>query len=173
MSADLIQLDGQSGGLVSLYWLDALSLGDSKYYFVNFMRQGGLPIAFGGVPYMSIPVQTDGWDFSTSGPQPTPTFTLSNINKLLLNAIVTKGDLVGAVVGRVRTFTKYLDYGADPRTDRIIGPEIFTIERLSYMDDTTVQWELANPLDRMGVKLPAKQILKDQGFPGVGRTRIG
>jgi lambda family phage minor tail protein L len=172
MSADLVQLNGESGGLVTLYTLDATALGDVKYYFVNHMLPGGAPISFGGIPYMTVPVQTEGWDFSSSGPQPTPTFSLSNVNKLLLNAVLNKGDLVGAIVTRIRTFERYLDHGADPSPDKFIGPEVYTIEQMSYLDDTIIQWTLSSPLARMGVKLPAKQILKDK-FPGVGRTRIG
>lgn len=59
---------------------------------------------------------------------------------------------------------------ADPT--KFVGPEAFLIEQKTGHNNEFISWQLTSVLDRLGMKLPRRQVLKDKGFPGVARTRV-
>jgi lambda family phage minor tail protein L len=170
-STDLANLN-QTSGFIELYTLDASALGGSVYYFTSNVNASGGALVFGGTTYAALPIATTGWDFTSAGTTPKPVLSVSNVNKTLLSAVVSLGDLVGAKVTRIRTYEKYLDAGSSPDSSKFIGPDVYVIEQKTAHNKNTISWQMTSILDRMGMKLPRRQVLKDKGFPGVSRTRL-
>lgn len=160
----------QSSALVELFTLDCTPLGGGVYNFTN--TPASSPVLFGGVSFTPIPIKSEGWDFTSTGAPPKPTLTVSNVARTLLTDVISLGDLVGAKVTRVRTFAKYLDAGATPDSSKYIGPEVYIVEQKTGHNNEFIQWQLTSILDRLGMKLPRRQVLKDKGFPGVSKTRV-
>lgn len=167
-----LQNRNQDSGFVELFTLDCTSLGGSIYRFTNHPSSAGGPVYFGGNAFNPVPIASDGWDFSSTGTPPKPKLTISNANKTFLAAVLSLGDIVGASVTRVRTFAKYLDDGASPDSTKYIGPEVYIVEQKTGHNNEFIQWQLTSILDRFGMRLPRRQVLKDKGFPGVARTRV-
>lgn len=67
------------------------------------------------------------------------------------------------------TTTSHQPY-ADPT--KLLGPEVYVVEQKLGHNKNFIQFQLASAIDRFGIDLPRRQILKDKGFPGVSRTRI-
>lgn len=168
--ADYQELN-QTSGLIDLYKVDLTSLGGSIYYLTNVDATGG-SVQFGGITWYSIPIQTTGWDFTSTGSPPKPTLTIANVGKTLLAVTISLHDLVGGVVTRYQTYEKFLDTGITPDGSKFKGPDVYVIEQKTGHNQVAIQWQLTSILDRMGMKLPRRQILKDKGFPGVSRTRV-
>lgn len=168
--AELAELN-QTSGLIDLYKLDCTSIGGSIYYFTNTPATGG-SLSFASISYSCIPIQTAGWDFTSTGTTPKPTLTVSNTSKTLLSVVISLGDLVGATLTRWRVLAKHLDNGPNPDSSKFLGPEVYIIEQKTSHNNMLIQWQLTSILDRMGMMIPRRQVLKDKGFPGVSRTRV-
>ena len=74
-------------------------------------------------------------------------------------------------ITRWRTFYKYTDNGSEANPLMTLPAEEWTVARRVPNPQSVLQFELSSPLDRPGATLPAKQILRDFGFPGVSRVR--
>lgn len=170
-NADLNNLH-QTSAFVELYTLDTTPLGGAVYRFTNYPDTNGAGLVYGGVTYSLLPIAGTEWDFTSSGAPPKPKLQVSNVNKTLLSAVISLGDLVGAEVTRIRTFAKYLDNGSSPDSNKYIGPERYVVEQKIQHNNQSITWQLSSPLDRFGMLLPRRQVLKDKGFPGVSRTRV-
>jgi len=164
---ELQQLN-QTSPLIELFILDLTRLGGSIYRFTN----DGAPVVHAGHTYQSIPIKCEGWDFTSTGAPPQPTVTVSNVSRTLLADVIGLGDLVGATFTRVRIYAKHLDGAEFEDPTRIIGPEVYIIDRKTGHNKNFIQFQLSSVIDRFGIRLPRRQILKDKGFPGVSRTRI-
>jgi len=167
-----LQTLSQNSGFVELYVLDTTILGGTVYRFTNNVTAVGGSLSFNSQTYAALPITTTGWDFTSTGAPPKPTLTVSNVNKTLLSVVVSMGDLVGSTLTRYRTFEKFLDGGASPDGSQFIGPEVYIIEQKIGHNKHYITWQLSSIIDRMGMMLPRRQVLKDKGFPGVARTRI-
>jgi len=162
----------QTSGFLELYSLDTTALGGTVYNFTNNISAGGTSIQFGATTYAALPIMTDGWDFTQAGQTPKPTLTVSNVQKTLLAAVVSLGDIVGAKITRIRTYEKYLVGGSSPDPTKYLGPDVYVVEQKTAHNKNIIQWQMTSIIDRMGMKIPRRQVLKDKGFPGVARTRI-
>ena len=167
-----LQQRHQTSPFVELFTLDCTPLGGSVYRFTNYPSASGGALTFGGYSYTPLPIISSGWDFSSTGTPPKPTLTISNANKSFLGVVLTLGDIVGAKVTRIRTYAKYLNGEPTADSSKYIGPEVFVVEQKTGHNNEFIQWQLTSILDRFGMKLPRRQVLKDRGFPGVSRTRI-
>lgn len=178
VSAELYKLQ-QTSGFIELFTLDATTIsGGSIYRFTNHPDSVGGGLTYSGVTYQPFPISTSGWEYSnTGGTIARPSISISNVNKTILSAVINLGDLVGAKFTRIRTYAKFLDGAANANTSAYIGPDVYYINQLTYMDNEIITFELANSLDRMGMLFPRRLVLKDPSVknlyaPGVSRTRI-
>ena len=169
--SDIVELN-QTSAFVELFTIDLTALGDIQYNFTPNLNNNGTNVVFGSTTYVPLPIITTGWDYAASGSPAKPELSISNVSAVLLHKVVALGDLVGGIVTRRRTFEKYLVGGASPDATRFIGPDTFIIEQKIYHDNTIITWQLTSIIDRLGILLPRRQILRDKGFPGVARTRI-
>jgi lambda family phage minor tail protein L len=153
---------------------DATAIGGTIYYYTNCSAGGTTPIVWRGNSYYPLPIEVTGYDNKADGTAPSrPQLTLSNVNKFLMAAVLSLGDLVGMKVTRWRTFYKFTDAGSAPNTSAYFPiEEHYIVKKLPSSIKTNLSFELAGPLDRPGLQLPRRQILRDLGFPGVSRVRV-
>lgn len=148
------------GELVQLFDIDALGIGGSVYHFVKG-TDDKQPVLWRGVTYMPIAFEAEGFELNGQGTLPRPKIRISHINTALLGATASLGDLLGAVVTRWRTFSKYLDNGPQADPNSHFAPDIYKVDRKSAQGKAFIEWELAAPMDQEGKKLPGRQILRD------------
>jgi lambda family phage minor tail protein L len=147
--------------------LDATLHGSSDiYYFHNGVNADVTGnVVWNGQPYVRLPLEATGFDYSSTGSLPRPKLTVSNIGSsittllLQVNLITAGNDLGGAKVVRIRTLKKYLDGqpGADPHAK--FPDEIWYVDRKSNENRAVVEFELASKFDLVGVMLPRRQII--------------
>lgn len=143
-------------------------------YWTNTPTGGDVsPIVWRTNQYFPVPFQITGVDYKGDGTAPNrPQISISNVNKYMVAAIIAYGNLVGMRITRWRTFFKFTDAGTEPNINMHYPIDQWTVIRKVVQTNSAVQFELAGPLDRPGLVLPRKQILKDKGFPGVSRIRL-
>lgn len=169
----------QPDTFIELYDLDASTLQDAQgnsgvvTYITNTPTGGGTsPLLWRGNNYFPVPFEVAGVAESADGNAPSrPTIAISNVDKFLLAAVLTLGDLVGMRVTRWRTFYKFLDGQPDANPLMHYPIQQWTVSKKMSHSRSGIQFEMSSPLDRPGLRLPRKQILRDKGFPGVSRVR--
>lgn len=133
--------------------------------------------------YVAMPIQIEGLSSSSSGTLARPTLTLVNfpalsrtyennsdgnsdetvlLDVLSENGIVSNRDLLNSVVVYRRTLYKYTYKEGDqpPTTAPVEFPSAkFIFDRVASEDNILVSFELANPMDIEGVKLPNRVII--------------
>lgn len=172
-----LQLLDVGDGYIELYQLDCTNIGGEIYYFTNSRPIGNDLISFGGQEYISLPIATSGYEHKQDGSQDRPILQVSNVNKVLLAAIIQLGDIVGAKLTRLRTLAKYLDSGSSPNGAMTLPVDVHFISKKTSQDATMVQFELCTALERFAIKLPRRQITRAGdsrycAFPAAGRTRL-
>lgn len=135
--------------------------------------------------YVAIPIQIQGLEVSSSGTQSRPTLSLANIpvlskaitanadgvddEEVLYNILEDEGitrniDLVGSKVVHRKTLFKYTYRFTDVAGWTTTVPTEFPstvwyIDRVAGENNVVVSFELANPLDIEGAKVPARQVI--------------
>ena len=170
-----------SDGMIDLYKLDCSNIGGSIYYFSPQCYQDGTLISFNSQVYNRIPIGLETVEeHASTQALPQPVLSISNVQGPLMSALVSLGDLVGASLTYIRTKTSYLDGQANADPTKYIGPQVWYVFQKSTHTNVLLQWALSSPMDRPGMMLPVRQILKDAGvnpgipvyFPGVTPYRI-
>jgi len=147
------------GELVTLYELDMTDLGGTTMYFTDTTLSGA-SVVFNGVTYVPIDVETDGWEYD--GKQlPRPKIRIANTNKVLMAEIYAYGDLLGAVLTRRRTYTKYLDGQPDADPNAQFPVDVYVVEQKTLQNKFMVEWELSAYMDYTGTKIPKGRLLRD------------
>lgn len=84
---------------------------DQTYYFHNGARQNsGQNLLFGGISYIALPIEAEGFAYSGQGSLPRPTLRVSNILSTITALIATlPNGLEGAKITRLRTLARYID----------------------------------------------------------------
>lgn len=148
--------------IITLWDLDLTMFdNDTIFRFCNTTDSGGLAIEYDGEVYVPIPVDSDGFEQGGSGPLPTPTITISNINATLRSYLSQYRDILGAKVTRTRILAKFLDNGSEPDPLKIFPQDIFFINKKSADNRVLVSFELASSLDQRGVQVPGRRIFKN------------
>lgn len=154
---------------IELFELDCSAFGGSTYRFTNSIPKSGNAIQFGGETYMLLPVELSGLDAKSDGTQSRPTLSISNVSKVLLSAVISLGDIVGAKFTRHRTFEPYLDSGATPNPTQKLT-DVFFVAKKTKHNKQILEFELCSALEKAEFKIPRRQVLK-KDFPGVGSYR--
>ncbi len=118
-------------------------------------------IKFDGDEYVPIEVEVTGFEWNGQGSQATPRFLISNKHKILVASVLALNNLRGAKFIRTRTFRKHLDDGTDPNPAMVFPREVLKINRKVAQNKIFMEFELANPLDQEGAKIPSVQCLKN------------
>lgn len=153
------KLEGDA--LVSLYVIDTRPIGGNQIIRFTTMPDDGEPVVFGGDTYHAVDCEVEGFEWDGRGSFPRPTLKVTNLGGLVSDTINGVGDIVGSTFYRLRTFAKFLDNGGTPDPDAIFPPEIYTIDQRTTQNKTSVEWEMASPMDHLGVKLPRRIVIRD------------
>jgi lambda family phage minor tail protein L len=172
VSTELRSLN-QSSPLIELFTLDCTSIGGSVYHFTPNVDVTSSPVVYQGITYQPLPVQTSGWELSATDTQPRPTLTVSNVTSVFMSAVQSLGDIVNARVERLRTLYKFLDGQPTADPNAYINPvDVYWVYQKTTQNKHVISWQLATPAEAFSMQLPARQYLKDFGFPGLSRIRI-
>jgi lambda family phage minor tail protein L len=134
------------------------------------------PIYWNGNSYTRMPIEADGFEYTGGGQLPQPKLRVSNINGtvtsllLIVNAITTGNDLIGAKLTRIRTLARYIDatnfpgnvnpYGTpDPTVE--FPREVFYISQKSLENRDLVEFTLSAAFDLQGVRAPKRQCISN------------
>lgn len=155
--------------IIELFQLELVAAihGTSDIYYFHAGANANVTgnIVWNGNQYIRLPIQAEGFDYSSGGSLPRPTLSVANlggeISALLLqaNAITPGNDLGGAKVTRIRTLKKFLDGEPTADVHAKFPDEIWYVDRKSAETRDIVQWELASKFDMAGMMLPKRQII--------------
>lgn len=129
-------------------------------------------VKWSGITFTPFPIQVTGFEYTIDGAPPKPKLAVSNADKFLQAAVVSMGDLVGARLTRYRTFMNFLDGMPDADPSQRFPDDIFYVDQKTVHNRNIIEWNLISTIERGGIQLPFRQILRETGFPGVGRTRV-
>tara|TARA_B100000427_G_scaffold148144_2_gene123169 strand:- start:5662 stop:7155 length:1494 start_codon:yes stop_codon:yes gene_type:complete len=135
------------------------------------------PIVFDTNTYYAIPMELSTFSVSTEGVQNRPKLTIGNVESILRSSSLFQNandggndglsdfkldDLIGKRLTQRQTLEKYLTM--DPTTVSTksvieLPKRIHIIDRVENKNAETVTFELANPFDLEGIKLPRRQVI--------------
>ena len=164
------------GDLIELWDIDATALGGS---FLRLSPHIFAQTEWRGNFYTPFPIEFSIAEKAIDRAPPRGTLRVSKVNRTVFLQALQYGDLIGANVTRWRTLTKYLD--GQPEEDpnahfpieqyEIIQKSVFSLERIEFV--------LASVFDTPNIKIPKRQILRDDvpgnlfspsiGLPGLSR----
>lgn len=148
-------------GLITLYQLDCTMFAGGQVFYFNSAEDRDTQIAWGGQPYVPIPMDAAGFEMTTQGALPTPNVTISNLygagNALLAEF---KG-LLGAKLTRISTLRRFLDDGATPDPAAYITRDVYVVSQKMSHNAVAIVFKLAAHIDQEGVQLPRRQVMRD------------
>lgn len=151
----------EPGDQVFLFRLDATGIGGQVYYFTQNAHED-TGVTFGGVYYTPIDIDFSDYELNGSGGLPTPKIKLSNTNEVIQGLVNAYGDdLIGCVVQRVRTFSRFLDGQPEADPGAFYGPDTFEIEQKTAENPIYIEWKLSAAIDQQGRMIPGRQALRD------------
>ncbi|MET4190680.1 MULTISPECIES: phage minor tail protein L [unclassified Bradyrhizobium] len=149
------------GEVVSLFTLDMTIIGQGKRYFTTSIDPEEGFLTFGGIEYAAVDILVDGFEVSSQGSLPTPTFKIANISRALTGFVANFDDLVGCTVTRLRTLSKYLDNGVTPNPSAHFPIDVFKIAQKVTQDPMLLEFSLQAAIDLEGQKLPRRNVQRN------------
>jgi len=151
--------------VLEFFVLDATPCGGSVYYFHAGTNQLGTSVVWQGQTYAPMPIQAEGFEWSSKGTLPRPKLRVAALDGLVGGLVRDLEDLVGARVTRKMCFAKHLDAvnfpGAyNPTADPTAcwPDEPWIVERKTLEDDQILEFELVTPMDVQNARVPARRI---------------
>lgn len=182
-------------GLVTLYELDATKLGagifrwhghvssDSWRIIDDTVIDDGATvkrdIIWQGQTYSPMPIQTDGLEVRGDGKASTPTLALANNVNGVQGAIsalcLQYDDFAGARLTVINTMAKYLDAAnftnGNPQAANEYRKQVWYVEQKTSENRSAVSFELSNPVDFEGARIPSREITNYCHWAVHGRYR--
>lgn len=163
------------GNLVELFTIDTTVIGGND---ILYLTPSGFNIVWRGNPYVAIPIRIGGEQEQTQQSPGRPNLSIAaDRSTMLINLINAYGDLVGADVTYMFTYSHFLDDGETPNVNEHSPVQRYKIIQKSSFNKNGVSFILSVPMDYPTVQLPRRQILRDPGIdyalfcPGVARIR--
>ena len=182
-------------GLVTLYELDATKLGagifrwhghvssDSWRIIDDTVIDDGATvkrdIIWQGQTYSPMPIQTDGLEVRGDGKASTPSLALANNVNGVQGAIsalcLQYDDFAGARLTVINTMAKYLDADnftdGNPQAANEYRKQVWYVEQKTSENRSAVSFELSNPVDFEGARIPSREITNYCHWAVHGRYR--
>ena len=135
------------------------------------------PIVFDGNTYYAMPLVMTDLEISTEGVQNRPTLTIGNVESILRSssefqnandggsdgiANFSINRLIGKRLTKRQTLQKYLTIESSTASTKAIveyPKRTYIIDRVQQRTAEAIIFELANPFDLEGVKLPSRQVI--------------
>jgi lambda family phage minor tail protein L len=158
------------GALIELFQLELNvaqhGVAETYYFHPGTNANGYGEVVWNGQAYMALPIEVEGFEYSSQGTLPRPKMRISNILGTITTLILTLPEgLEGAKFTRIRTLGRFLDAanfssgnaGADPFAE--FPREIFFVDRKSAENRDVVEFELASGFDLAGIRAPKRQCI--------------
>ena len=169
--------------LVSLFEFDTTPIipaptGFDSVYYTNTECGSAGSIDWDGETYLPFPFSFKGIENKSDGTAlARPTLTVSNVNKTFFAIFLSLGDLTGVSVKRTITAYKFCDGQSEANPLATLSVNEFVITKKISQNKFEIAYELSSSLDRPGLKLPRRVILRNFTrenlfAPGVSRTRL-
>ncbi|MFL1732222.1 phage minor tail protein L [Moraxella oculi] len=167
-------------GVVTLFELDASKLGAGilRFHGHNQERNDGV-IVFRGKEYNPQALNVTGLEMRSDGRASTPTLTLANNIAGVQGAVsaycLQFSDFAHAKLTVTTTLAKYLDAvnfdGGNPTASDECKEQIWFVEQKISENAKLVTFELSNPIDLEGLKIPVREITNYCHWAVVGKYR--
>lgn len=167
-------------GVVTLFELDASKLGAGilRFHGHNQERNDGV-IVFRGKEYNPQALNVTGLEMRSDGRASTPTLTLANNIAGVQGAVsaycLQFSDFATAQLRVITTLAKYLDAvnfdGGNPTASDECREQIWFVEQKISENAKLVTFELSNPIDLEGLKIPVREITNYCHWAVVGKYR--
>jgi len=178
-------------GLVTLYELDATALGAGimrwhghvsyeDWALINpDVKTVKSDIIWQGQTYSPMPIQSDGLEMRGDGRASTPSLALANNVNGVQGAISAMclqfDDFAGAKLTVINTLAKYLDavnFGdGNPQAANEHRKQLWYVEQKTSENASAVTFELSNPIDFEGARIPTREITSYCHWAVHGRYR--
>ncbi|WP_394262159.1 phage minor tail protein L [Moraxella boevrei] len=156
-------------GFITLYELDARKLGGEVYRFHG--HNDGV-ITWQNQAFTPISIKADGLEMRSDGRASAPTLTIHNdiggVPQALRFLCMRFKDFAGAKLKVIHTLAEYLN-NPDEQNYRI---QNWYIEQKTAETNATTTFELSNPVDFEGQKIPVRQITSYCHWAVCGRYRM-
>lgn len=153
LTADIQQTSVQ--GLITLYELDARKLGGEIYRFHG--HNDGI-INWNGQAFSPVAIEADGLEMRGDGKASTPKLTVGNeingVQQGLRLLCLRYDDFAGAKLTVIQTLAEYLN----SRDSQNYKQQIWYVEQKTEENDVSTTFELSNPVDFEGQKIPVRNI---------------
>lgn len=193
LSSDLQKLSVT--GLVTLYELDATKLGGDIFRWHGHVSSDSWriiddtvvddgsnikrDIIWQGQTYSPMPIQTDGLEVRGDGKASTPSLALANNVNGVQGAIsalcLQYDDFAGARLTVINTMAKYLDAAnftnGNPQAANEYRKQVWYVEQKVSENRSAVSFELSNPVDFEGARIPSREITNYCHWAVHGRYR--
>ncbi|MDO4224232.1 MAG: phage minor tail protein L [Acinetobacter sp.] len=151
-------------GLITLYELDASKLGAGILRFHSHLQSGA--ITFRGVAFEPIAMSVSGLEMRSDGKASAPNMTIANKIGDVQGAVsaycLQFKDFAGAKLKVITTLAKYLEAvnfsDGNAHASHECKEQIWFIEQKTSENAHQVSFELSNPIDFEGLKIPVRQI---------------
>ena len=152
-------------GSDGLMGADTGSIG--KVFDVGDEKQWQRNIIFDGQTFEPMALQVSGLEMRSDGKASAPTLSMANNIKGIQGAVTAYclqfGDFAGAKIKVITTLAKYLDAENFSAGNATANPsekreQIWFIEQKTSENAQQVTFELSNPVDFEGLKIPTRQI---------------
>lgn len=167
-------------GVVTLFELDASKLGAGilRFHGHNHDKNDGV-IFFRGKEYNPQALNVTGLEMRSDGRASTPTLTLANNIAGVQGAVsaycLQFSDFATAQLRVITTLAKYLDAvnfdGGNPTASDECKEQIWFVEQKTSENAKLVTFELSNPIDLEGLKIPVREITNYCHWAVVGKYR--
>lgn len=167
-------------GVVTLFELDASKLGAGilRFHGHNHDKNDGV-IFFRGKEYNPQALNVTALEMRSDGRASTPTLTLANNIAGVQGAVsaycLQFSDFAHAKLTVTTTLAKYLDAvnfdGGNPTASDECKEQIWFVEQKTSENAKLVTFELSNPIDLEGLKIPVREITNYCHWEVVGKYR--
>ena len=135
------------------------------------------PLVFDGNTYYALPMEMSDFEINTEGAQNRPTITIGNVESIIrTSSTFQNGDdggisglsdfsvdsLIGKRITKRQTLEKYLTLDPTAVSTKAIveyPKRTYIIDRIKQRTEDLIVFELANPFDLEGIKLPNRQVI--------------
>ena len=153
----LIGSDGLLGDTTQLIG-EVFEIGENKVWMRNIIWQGET--------FEPMALEVSGLEMRSDGKASTPTFSMANNISGIQGAVsaycLQFGDFAGAKLKVITTLAKYLDAenfsAGNPLASNEAKEQLWYIEQKTSENANAVTFELSNPIDFEGLKIPVRQI---------------
>ena len=155
---------------------------DSTYQITNTGTEDIVrrDIIWQGQTYSPMPIQTDGLEVRGDGKASTPSLALANNINGVQGAIsalcLQYDDFAGARLTVINTMAKYLDAAnftnGNPQAANEYRKQVWYVEQKTSENRSAVTFELSNPVDFEGARIPSREITNYCHWAVHGRYRM-